>query len=391
MSSMDAAAPVHRIPSDPEVYDPKGGVALCLSGGGYRAMLFHLGTLWRLNDAGYLPRINHFSSVSGGSITSGMLALAWGSLDFDATGVGRRFREEVVEPIRGLAGTTVDIPAVLRGLLAPGDASDQVAAAYRKHLYGDRTLQDLPDDGDGPRFVFNAANMQSGALWRFSRAYARDYRVGEIKDPDFEVAVAVAASSAFPPFLSPMVLRPKEEDYTPGSGLDLQQKAYMTKVVLTDGGVYDNLGLETAWKRYKTVLVSDGGGKLGAKTTIARDYARHVLRVLDVIDNQVRSLRKRQLIASYVGDPSRPDYRYGAYWGIRTDIADYKIAGALPCPVNQTTKLAAVPTRLARLGGTQQERLINWGYAICDAAMRRYVDPGLPAPDEFPYPGAKVG
>jgi hypothetical protein len=28
---------------------PKPGVALCLSGGGYRAMLFHLGVLWRLN------------------------------------------------------------------------------------------------------------------------------------------------------------------------------------------------------------------------------------------------------------------------------------------------------------------------------------------------------
>jgi len=29
---------------------------------------------------------------------------------------------------------------------------------------------------------------------------------------------------------------------------------------LTDGGVYDNLGLETAWKNYETILVSDGGG-----------------------------------------------------------------------------------------------------------------------------------
>ena len=28
------------------------GVALCLSGGGYRAMLFHVGTLWRLNELG---------------------------------------------------------------------------------------------------------------------------------------------------------------------------------------------------------------------------------------------------------------------------------------------------------------------------------------------------
>jgi NTE family protein len=33
-----------------------------------------------------------------------------------------------------------------------------------------------------------------------------------------------------------------------------------------------------------------------------------------------------------------------------------------------------------------QERLINWGYAITDAAMRRWVDPALPAPTDFPYP-----
>jgi NTE family protein len=34
-----------------------------------------------------------------------------------------------------------------------------------------------------------------------------------------------------------------------------------------------------------------------------------------------------------------------------------------------------------------QERLINWGYAICDAALRRYVDPQLPDPKGLPYVG----
>src|SRR5208282_640505 len=51
------------------------GTALCLSGGGYRAMLFHLGSLWRLNEAGLLRKLNRISSVSGGSITAGMLGL----------------------------------------------------------------------------------------------------------------------------------------------------------------------------------------------------------------------------------------------------------------------------------------------------------------------------
>ena len=50
---------------------PGQGIALCLSGGGYRAMLFHLGTLWRLNELGYLPKLDRVSSVSGGSIQLG--------------------------------------------------------------------------------------------------------------------------------------------------------------------------------------------------------------------------------------------------------------------------------------------------------------------------------
>ena len=38
-----------------------------------------------------------------------------------------------------------------------------------------------------------------------------------------------------------------------------------------------------------------------------------------------------------------------------------------------------------------QEQLINWGYAVCDAAMRRHVDPGQPADGAFPYPEVGVG
>src|SRR5262245_56890424 len=60
-------APVEWLPGD-EGRAPDDALALCLSGGGYRAMLFHLGVLFRLNEAGYLPRLDRVSSVSGGSI-----------------------------------------------------------------------------------------------------------------------------------------------------------------------------------------------------------------------------------------------------------------------------------------------------------------------------------
>ena len=150
----------------------------------------------------------------------------------------------------------------MAGTLWFGTIGEKLADAYREHLYGNATLQDIVGEvpGKSPRFVFNATNVQSGVLWRFMKPYMRDYRVGEIKNPTIDLAVAVAASSAFPPVLSPVELDLDPEHFTPGSGTDLQGDEFRTQVVLTDGGVYDNLGLETAWKRYKTILVSDAGG-----------------------------------------------------------------------------------------------------------------------------------
>lgn len=376
---------------------PDKGIALCLSGGGYRAMLFHLGTLWRLNELGYLKKLNRISSVSGGSITAVVLGYHWDKLAFNDAGVGQRFTEEVIEPIRKLGSTTIDIGAVLKGIFFPGSIADKVRDAYRKYLFGKATLQDLPDE---PRFVVNAANVQSGVLWRFMKPYMRDYRVGEVRNPAIELAAAVAASSACPPLISPFRLKLKKSDYTPDSGRDLQYRPFTTDVVLTDGGVYDNLGLETAWKRYDTVLVSDAGGKMGAEDKPKRDLLRHSIRIMGIIDNQVRALRKRQLIESFKlrkqmleqGENRESDFfrlttRDGAYWGIRTDITHYNLADALDCPISKTTKLASIKTRLKRLDSKIQERLINWGYAVCDAAVRKHVDPTLPAPGGFPYDG----
>jgi NTE family protein len=213
----------------------------------------------------------------------------------------------------------------------------------------------------------------------------RDYRVGEVKNPNISLAMAVAASSAFPPVLSPHTLKLDPALFTPNSGKYLQREPFTSRVVLTDGGVYDNLGLETAWKRYKTILVSDAGGAFKAEEEPKHDWGRHAYRVLGLIDNQVRSLRKRQVIGSFVSG-----FRKGAYWGIRTDIADYQLGDALPCPAARTRLLASVPTRLKRLDNETQERLINWGYAVCDAAIRKHVMPTLPAPSGFPFPASGV-
>ena len=373
----DAISPVEILKGE-EGRVPEEGAALCLSGGGYRAMVFHVGVLWRLYEANMLQGLKRISSVSGGSITAAVLGLNWSKLSFDPAKVRTDFVEHVVAPIREMSSRTIDADSVIGGILLPGSISDKIAGHYRDHLFGNATLQDLPDE---PRFVINATNVQSTVLWRFMKPYMRDYRVGEVKNPDVELALAVAASSAFPPVLSPLNLKLDPDSFTPGSGTDLQEKPYTSEVILTDGGVYDNLGLETAYKRYKTILVSDAGGATNAEEEPKHDWARHSYRVLNIIDSQVRSLRKRQLIHAFNNKE-----RDGAYWGIRTDISGYRDPSALPCPHGRTIELAGIPTRLKRIPEDRQDRLINWGYAVCDAAVRTFVHKQLPQ-GAFPYPG----
>jgi NTE family protein len=375
--SEQSMSPVDAILPDVESGPPQDGLALCLSGGGYRAMLFHLGSLWRLNELGQLPRLDRVSSVSGGSIVAAALGLVWSKLDFDAAGVARAFGALVVDPVRKMACKTIDVPSILTGLFTPGSISDKVMDAYRSNLYGASTLQDLPVH---PAFIINATNVQSKALWRFSREYMCDYRVGKVANPKVELALAVTASSAFPPFLSPVELKIAAADFSPNSGLDLQRPLYTTNVVLTDGGVYDNLGLETAWKLCRTVLVSDGGGATADEERPERDWARHAHRVIDLVTNQVRALRKRQVIGSF-----QDGARLGAYWGICTDIANYGLADCIPFLHKDSLLLAETPTRLAAIDEKLQEQIINWGYAVSDAALRAHLNPNFPNPGKLPY------
>jgi len=157
-------------------------------------------------------------------------------------------------------------------------------------------------------------------------------------------------------------------------------------VVLADGGIYDNLGLETVWKNFENVLVSDGGGHMPDLPRPGRLWPFQAVRVLFTIDNQVRDLRKRQVISSFTEQT-----RKGGYWGIRSHVRDFKLPDPLLDPTDaEVAALAKLPTRLARIAPASQEHLINWGYLICDTALRRWVDPSQPR-GTFPYPDALLG
>jgi NTE family protein len=72
-------------------------------------------------------------------------------------------------------------------------------------------------------------------------------------------------------------------------------------------------------------------------------------------------------------------------------IATYELPNVLPSPFDQTVVLANTATRLKKFEAALQERIINWGYAVCDAAVRKHVESSVPAPSAFPYAKAGVG
>ena len=368
---------------------------LALSGGGYRAALFHLGSLWRLNELGWLKRMAEITSVSGGSITAAYLGLCWNRLKFEENGVAGNFGEEIVSPIRVLCSKTIDVDSVLVGLIDPFHRPiDLIAAHYRKELFGKQTLQDLPADNQGPRFTIYATNLQTGVNIRFSRPYLADYHLGKVESPQIQLATVVAASCALPPILSPLMLKLDPQDWKDWDNEDTNPPYNKSRLrcalCLTDGGVYDNLGLERVWDRYATVLVSDAGAPFQiTESSLGLRFSElmRAIRSVSIITEQTRALRKRWLI----NDMKRGLVR-GTYWGIATHIRDYRLEthGCEPPLLgdNQITRsLSRMRTRLNRFSANEQKRLINWGYALTDAAMRRHVIKGKEiAPGKLPYP-----
>jgi len=97
-----------------------------------------------------------------------------------------------------------------------------------------------------------------------------DYRVGRIDAPDLPVARAVAASSAFPPVLSPVMIDTSRMAWQRIEGADLYGDVrYRGVLQLTDGGAYDNLGLETV-DDFSVILVSDAGAPFNSRPTSTR-------------------------------------------------------------------------------------------------------------------------
>lgn len=392
---------------DEETYLPEKirerGIALSLSGGGFRAALFHLGAFRRLNELGVLSRIETISSVSGGSIISAHLAQRLRPWPRPGDILPVEDWEEIAQPFRAFTRRNLRTMPLLKRLWPPFNFIAHPAAAaealmeqYRARITK-MTLRDLPER---PRFVFCASELSYGVNWVFSRDEVGDYQVGYVQPAPasaWPVARAVASSSCFPPPFDPIPVPSEFKDAHPKRGKARHDPDYeknLSGLVLSDGGVYDNLGIEPVWKSHRIVLVSDGGATFDPQWD--KGLIWRTARPLSVIGNQATSVRKRWLISSFIEhamDPTNPYALRGTYWGIGSPVSRYRRKGEQP-PLGYSETLvrryiAEVRTDMDAFSRAEVEVLENHGYLLAEAAIRRHtpqlIDPKA-LPLKVPHP-----
>ncbi|MET4235518.1 patatin-like phospholipase family protein [Bradyrhizobium barranii subsp. apii] len=374
-SSLSAQAQVVSSREEPDEAPNSPGreIALCLSGGGYRAMLFDLGAVWRLNDLGYLSRLGRVSGVAGGAVVAGVLGMHWNELSF-VDGIAVNFSDVIAKPLLEFADQSIDVRSSMLGLLPGRNPADVMAGKMASFLFGEKTLQDLPDQ---PVFVFSSTNLQRVSLFRFSKSYIGDAVTGIIRDYPELIAIAVAASNALPPTLSPLVLHLGTAKWEPPNSAEFR---FREKVYLATGSLIDNLGLEAAWRRHKTIFVCDGGvdspDNPEPKGGIA-GFVEQAVRTVEVLDHQLRLLRRRQVIEAL-----ETNNKKGAYWSIR----NFEKYGSKISPT-RASELAALATRFAPLNEADKRDLVNFGYDVCRGAIAARFENEPPAETlRFPFP-----
>lgn len=352
---------------------------MCLSGGGFRAAIFHLGALLRLHETGVLRSLDLISSVSGGSIASAWLLSCHlrqrssPSESFPDWCDRIDFLADVVEPFRAVAARDLrTLPVVLTApwnWLWPSARVGLLRRGYRSFL-GDIVMADLPRS---PRFVFCATNLTFGVNWEFSRRRVGDFQSGYLRRHGrIFLAEAVAASSCFPPLFGPVRIRAGAGDFVKGRYRGFDGDRLRARVELSDGGVYDNMGMEPAIKRSSEILVSDAGAPF--PFVAGQHFFRRLLRYAGVVGNQAVMLRKRLFFRSR----NAGDF-VGAYWNL-TERSD---AGAAGYSLGLCSELMGrIRTDLDRFTSAEFRILVNHGYFSCeDGAPGR----GQVAAD-WPYP-----
>lgn len=350
-------------------------VGFCMSGGGYRAMLFHAGAVFRMNELGLLRKLDRVSSVSGGSMAAAALAIAYPQFQYDERDRVTNLASTFLGPILDQANDSIDVGSAFAGLNPFSSAASAAARSYDKNLTHGALLAQLPKK---PLFVFNATSLMTGVTMRFRPDYVADYHIGQLTGVRVALADVVAASAAFPPVLSPAVVDISSGGLIAATAGPLARPPFTTTAVLTDGGVYDNMGTETVWKRCRTILLSNAGKPFGFEEGPAENWLQQSLRVLDIAMDQAEDLRERILVHAYeIGA------RRGAMWGL---TSDQRVLADRPPLLTPTEFVAAqnVPTRLTQFSKSDQALLLKAGYAHAASRIRKWFGQENGGPADVP-------
>jgi NTE family protein len=328
-------------------------IGLALSGGGFRAAGFHLGVLRELARRRLLDKVDLVSCVSGGSIAGGTLVANWG----DPADALRRLEAY-------LRTKSIAVGSFLGGVFDPfASRLDKLAEAYDRDLFSGITLANL---AAGPRVYFNATNLATGNLFFFVAGGGKPEELGEhelgvVAAPRFPVARAVAASSAFPPVFPPLRLDP--DVYPPGGAVEY--------VTLTDGGVYDNMGinplLRTARNALDYMIVSDGGKPFALDERPTESGAIVLKASLDIMMEQIRGLEFDRIQHRHLAAQGPKPL----WFSIDSTLGEARSGDA--------SFASAIGTNLKKLSAEELDVLTRHGAALLAARLDAYA-PELVAP-----------
>ena len=280
-------------------------IGLALSGGGYRAAAYHLGTLRALHKMDLLEKVDVISSVSGGSIIAAFYLL---HKDEPFEQIEQSFRKCLAHS--SLWGAILNLAIVfllpaLLGIFVSGwclflylllywgfyliQSSKWIALYYDRLFFGKKKLKDLPDS---PIAGINSTNVATGRLFTFSKQDVGGYDYKEngrssIKGEEIPISFAVASSTCVPSIFSPTQIAKRY--YEEGKYKD---------TLLVDGGLYDNQGAyiltESTNKLYRVenVVISDAGNTRpdikGVRNTICL-----MLQSIEILMNRIRTIQIR--------------------------------------------------------------------------------------------------
>ena len=354
-------------------------IGLALSGGGIRAVVFHLGVLSRLANQALLEKITFLSTVSGGSLA---IALVW-VCSQSSWPSSVYFLKHIIQNSRYLL-TERDLQQnyIFQTLKSPwqlvhGRAS--VLGGVLQNCWGIKgLLSDLPDV---PRWIINATCYETGKNWRFMRKRMGDYLAGYVLSPQLPIAQAVAVSAAYPGLIGSLTLRTNRfvwHKYD-NSGQTRQHGARFAALHLWDGGVYDNLGIEALFKPldgyrdgFDFLVVSD------ASSLFDTEYRRSSApkRLLDISTDQVRSLRARTIVSHLQDNPGTGVYlKIGntekqIYQQAKQPIPRQGMSKSLDVADVQTA--ARMNTTLRKISKSEFNLLYRHGYQVADATLSAY-------------------